>query len=146
MISDDNILEILLIEDNEGDAELAKEAFSNIGHKVNLSFVNEGEQVLRFLRKEGAYADAPRPHLILLDLNLPRKDGREVLAEIKNDKNLRRIPVIVLTSSKADKDVAEAYDLHANSYIAKSMDFSHYVQTAEAIDQFWFSAAILPKS
>lgn len=137
-------IDILLAEDNPGDIELAREALN--GHKLrnNLFVVEDGEKALEFLRKQGEYKDVPLPDLILLDLNLPKVDGREVLAEIKQDPGLKRIPVVVLTSSQAEKDIIESYDLHANCYITKPLDFEHFIQVVESIESFWLSIVKLP--
>jgi two-component system response regulator len=136
-------VEILLVEDSATDVLLAKEAFENskIVHKLHA--VNDGVEAMGFLRKEGKYKDSPRPGLILLDLNLPKKDGREVLAEIKNDEKLKRIPVVVLTTSKSEVDVQKAYGLHANCYIAKPVDFEKFAEVVRSIENFWFSVATL---
>lgn len=143
---DDSQVEILLIEDNSGDVRLTIEALKEQQINNNLHVVNDGEEALAFLRNEGAYAAAPRPHLIFLDLNLPKRHGREVLAEIKNDERLKRIPVIVLTTSKSDEDIAKSYDLHANCYIIKPADFERFVEIIHSIKEFWFSVAVLPDS
>jgi CheY-like chemotaxis protein len=137
-------VEILLIEDSPTDVLLAKEAldFSKIAN--NLHIATDGVEALAFLRQEGKYIYAPRPGLILLDLNLPRKDGREVLAEIKNDEKLKRIPVVVLTTSKSEVDVLKAYGLHANCYIVKPVDFEKFADVVKNIENFWFSIVTLP--
>jgi CheY-like chemotaxis protein len=131
-------IEILLVDDNPGDVRLTAEALkeSRMRHN-NMSVVGDGVEALAFLRREGKYADAPRPDLILLDLNLPKKDGHEVLAEIKADENLRRIPVIVLTASGAEQDITRAYDLHADCYITKSFDLDQFVMVVKSIENFW---------
>jgi len=138
-------IDILLVEDNPGDADLVLEAleFSKLHNTVHI--VSDGEKAMHFLRREGPYAKVPRPDLILLDLNLPRKDGREVLAEIKGDDNLRIIPVVILTTSKADEDVLRAYQLHANCYIPKPFDFTQLVTIVRSIEDFWLSVVLLPK-
>jgi chemotaxis family two-component system response regulator Rcp1 len=136
--------EILLVEDNAGDIELTREGLASAKMSNNLHVVLDGFQALAFLRREGAYADAVRPDLILLDLNLPKKDGREVLAEIKQDDDLRIIPVVVLTTSKADEDIIKSYKQYANSYITKPVDFAGFTQIVQAIDNFWFSVVVLP--
>ena len=137
-------IDILLVEDNEGDARLAKESLkeSKILNKVYP--VVDGVEAMAFLRKEGKYADVPRPHLILLDLNLPRKDGREVLAEIKGDESLKRIPVVVLTTSNDDQDIFKTYDLHANCFITKSIDFEQFLRVIRSIEDFWLTIVQLP--
>ena len=137
-------VEILLVEDSPTDVLLAKEAleFSKIVN--NLHVVVDGVQAMAFLRREEKYKNAPRPGLILLDLNLPRKDGREVLEEIKNDDKLKRIPVVVLTTSKSEVDVLKAYGLHANCYIVKPVDFEKFAEVVKTIENFWFSVVTLP--
>jgi two-component system, chemotaxis family, response regulator Rcp1 len=137
-------VEILLIEDSPTDVLLAKEAFEYSKVANNLHTVPDGVEALAFLRREGKYQDAPRPSLILLDLNLPKKDGREVLAEIKNDEKLKRIPVVVLTTSKSEADVLKAYGLHANCYIVKPVDFEKFAEVVRNIENFWFSLVTLP--
>ena len=137
-------VEILLVEDNPGDARLAQEAIREAHWENHLNWVLDGIEALDFLRKEGRHTSAPRPDLILLDLNLPRKDGREVLAEIKKDADLRRIPVIVLSTSEAEEDVFRAYKLKANSYISKPAQLSDYVKIVKSLQEFWFSVVKLP--
>ena len=137
-------IEILLVEDSATDVMLAEEALEHGKVSNNLSVVKDGVEAMAFLRKEGQYADSPRPDLILLDLNMPRKDGREVLAEVKADDALKQIPVIVLTTSKAEQDVLNAYALHANCYISKPVDFDQFANVIQAIEQFWFNIVILP--
>jgi len=138
-------IEILLVEDNPGDVRLTREAMKE--GKINncLNVVNDGEQAMAYLRREGRFADAKRPDLILLDLNLPRKDGREVLAEIKVDPELKSIPVVVLTTSSAEMDVQRAYNLHANCYITKPVDFNQFMSVVQQIDDFWVNLVTLPK-
>lgn len=136
--------EILLVEDNPGDVRLTREALDEGASHSSLSVANDGVEALAFLRREGRYSDAPRPDLILLDLNLPRMGGREVLAAIKADDRLRRIPVVILTTSTDDRDVACAYDLHANCYIAKPVDFEQFISVVRALEQFWLTIATLP--
>ena len=138
-------IEILLVEDNPGDVELTREALDETKLRTNLSVVHDGVEALAFLRREGAHADAPRPDLILLDLNLPRKDGRGVLAEIKQDPALTTIPVVVLTSSEAEQDIARAYELHANCYVTKPVDLDQFVKIVQSIEQFWFTVVKLPR-
>ncbi|GAB3120815.1 response regulator [Novispirillum itersonii subsp. nipponicum] len=135
----DRIIEILLVEDNPGDARLAAEAFKEGTIPTHLHVASDGIEAMAFLRRQGRHESAPRPDLILLDLNLPRKDGREVLAEIKEDPALRRIPVIVLTTSQAESDVSRAYDLHANCYIVKPVDFDRFIDVVKGIEDFWCS-------
>jgi CheY-like chemotaxis protein len=132
------------VEDNPGDVRLTKEAMRESKVIVNLSVAPDGEEALAFLRKEGAYQNAPRPDLILLDLNLPRKDGREVLAEIKVDDDLRRIPVVVLTTSRAEEDILRTYNLHANCFITKPVDLDQFITVVGSISEFWFSVVRLP--
>jgi len=139
-----NPIEILMVEDSPSDALLAREALTQAKVWNRLHVVEDGVEALAFLRREGLYAHAPRPHLILLDINLPRKDGREVLAEIKADVDLRAIPVVVLTTSKAEKDILEAYGLHANCYIVKPVDFQQFIEVVQSIEHFWFTVVMLP--
>jgi len=135
--------ELLLIEDNHGDVLLVREAFSSAKIRNNLSVANDGEQALSMLRRQGSHGKHPRPDLILLDLNLPRMDGREVLQTIKNDPGLLRIPVIVLTSSKAEIDVLKTYDLRANGYIVKPVTFERLQEIVASLEAFWFSVVVL---
>ena len=137
-------IEILLIEDNPGDARLASEALRDAKVHNNLYWVDDGEQALTFLRREGKHLNAPRPDLILLDLNLPRKDGRQVLAEIKSDEKLKRIPVIVLTTSQAQEDISRAYDLNANCYVPKPLDLGQFLKVVKTIEAFWLTVVKLP--
>jgi CheY-like chemotaxis protein len=137
-------IEVLLVEDDPGDVLLIEEAFEFNKVRNSLSVVSDGVEALAFVRNEGAYADAPRPGLILLDLNLPRKDGREVLADIKTDPALRSIPVVVLTTSKAEEDVLRSYDLHANAYVTKPVDFDRFIEVVRQIDEFFVSVVRLP--
>jgi two-component system, chemotaxis family, response regulator Rcp1 len=137
-------IQVLLVEDNPGDVRLTKEALKE-GKLLNqLTVVGDGVEALSFLRKEGKYADALQPELILLDLNLPKKDGREVLAEIKADPKLRRIPVVVLTTSSAEEDILKIYDLHANCYITKPVDLEQFMGVVKSIEDFWVSVVKLP--
>jgi chemotaxis family two-component system response regulator Rcp1 len=138
------IVEILLVEDNPGDVRLTWEALKTCKIPSNLRTVGDGLEAMAYLRNEGEYRDAPEPDLILLDLNLPRKDGREVLAEIKQDPELRRIPVIVMTTSAAEPDVLKSYELHANCYVTKPPDFAQLVAVVAAIEEFWLTVAKLP--
>ena len=140
----DRSIEILLVEDNPGDARLAQEAIREAQMDNHLNWVMDGVEALTFLRKEGNHTQAPRPDLILLDLNLPRKDGREVLAEIKQDQHLKRIPVIVLTTSEAEDDISRAYRLKANCYISKPPQLDQLVHIIKSIEDFWFRVARLP--
>ena len=130
-------VEILLVEDNPGDIRLTQEALKEGKILNNLSIVTDGVEAMAFLRREGRYGNAPRPELILLDLNLPKKDGREVLAEIKTDPNLKLIPVVVLTSSEAEQDILKSYKLHANCYISKPVDWDQFMEVVKSIEQFW---------
>jgi two-component system, chemotaxis family, response regulator Rcp1 len=139
-------VEVLLVEDNPGDVRLTQEALKDGKVCNRLSVVGDGVEALAFLRREGPYGNAPRPDLILLDLNLPKKDGRDVLAEIKVDKDLKRIPVVVLTTSNAEKDVLRTNDLHANCYITKPVDFEQFVKVVKLIEDFWFTIIKLSKS
>ena len=140
----DGSIQVLLVEDNPGDVRLTKEALKE-GKLLNqLTVVGDGVEALSFLRKEGKYADALQPELILLDLNLPKKDGREVLAEIKADPSLRRIPVVVLTTSSAEEDILKIYDLHANCYITKPVDLEQFMGVVKSIEDFWVSVVKLP--
>ena len=136
---------ILLVEDNLGDARLAEEALKDSKVHNNLYHVGDGVEAMRFLRRQENYADVPLPDLILLDLNLPRKDGREVLAEIKEDPELRLIPVVVLTTSEAERDLVKTYNLHANAYIVKPIDLNRFIEVVEAIENFWFAIVKLPQ-
>jgi CheY-like chemotaxis protein len=135
---------ILLVEDNPGDADLAREALEGSKLENRLHAVDDGEKAMAFLRREPPYQDAPRPDLILLDLNLPRKDGREVLAEIKSDPGLRSIPVVILTTSQAEEDVCRSYNLHANCYITKPIDLNQFLHVVRSIEDFWLSIVVLP--
>jgi CheY-like chemotaxis protein len=137
------VFEILLVEDNPGDVRLTREALKD-GAAINLHVVRDGEKAVAFLRQEGEYTQAPRPDLILLDLNLPRKNGREVLAEIKITPSLKRIPVVVITASEAEQDILNCYDLHANCFITKPMDLDRFMSILKAVKQFWLTVAKLP--
>lgn len=137
-------IEVLLVEDNPGDVRLTREALKEGKVRNNLSVAPDGVEALAFLRRQGRYADAPRPDLILLDLNLPKKDGREVLEEIKADPALRTIPVVILTTSEAERDIARAYDLHANCYITKPVDLDQFITVVKSIEDFWFTIVKLP--
>jgi two-component system response regulator len=137
-------IEILLVEDNQADVRLTQEALKDEKLHINLSVVNDGVEALAFLRREGRYANTVRPDLVLLDLNLPRKDGREVLEEIKNDPNLMVMPVVVLTTSDAEKDILESYELHANCYIIKPLDLNQFSRVVKSIQEFWFTIVKLP--
>jgi CheY-like chemotaxis protein len=137
-------VEVLLVEDNPGDVRLTREALKEGKIRNNLHVARDGVEALAFLRRQGEHAGAPRPDLILLDLNLPRKDGREVLTEIKEDASLRQIPVVVLTSSQAEEDIVRAYDLHANCYISKPVDLDQFINVVRSIEDFWFTVVKLP--
>jgi CheY-like chemotaxis protein len=137
-------IEVLLVEDNPGDVRLTREALRDGKVHNNLSVAPDGVEALAFLRREGKYADAPRPDVILLDLNLPKKDGREVLEEVKADPSLRNIPVVILTSSDAERDIAQAYALHANCYVTKPVDLDQFIHVVKSIEDFWFTIVKLP--
>ena len=139
-------VEILLVEDNLGDVRLTIEGLKEGKVNNNLYVVEDGVEAMAFLRREGKYSEAVRPDLILLDLNLPKKDGREVLTEIKADKNLRTIPVVVLTTSEAEQDIRNAYMLHANCYITKPVDLEQFISVVTSIEDFWFTIVKLPQS
>ncbi|HET9610757.1 MAG TPA: response regulator [Acidimicrobiales bacterium] len=147
MLGDDvRPIEVLLVEDDEGDVLITREALAE-GKVLNrLNVASDGVEALAYLRREGRYADATRPDLILLDLNLPRRDGRQVLADVKGDTDLRRIPVVVLTTSEAEEDVLRSYDLHANAYVTKPVDFDRFVEVVRQIDDFFISVVRLPSS
>jgi CheY-like chemotaxis protein len=137
-------IEILLIEDSPSDAQLTIEALHEAKIANRLSHVEDGVDAMQFLRREGPYAEVPRPDLIMLDLNLPRKDGREVLEELKQHASLRTIPVVVLTTSRAEQDVLRSYELHANCYITKPVDFQQFLYVVRSIEQFWLTVVTLP--
>ena len=138
------VFEILFVEDNPGDARLAQEALKEGRMTSRLKVVVDGVEAMAYLRREGQYAGAPRPNLVLLDLNLPRKDGRQVLAELKADEDLRRIPVVVLTTSQAEQDILRSYDLHANCYITKPVDLDRFISVVRSIEEYWCSVVTLP--
>ena len=140
-----NRVEILLAEDNPGDARLTLEGFRDAKVKNNITVVEDGIEALAFLRKQGKYANAVRPDLILLDLNMPKKDGREVLAEIKSDENLKSIPVLVFTVSSAERDILETYDLQANAFITKPIDFDEFTAVVKSMEEFWLAIVKLPR-
>jgi CheY-like chemotaxis protein len=139
-----NAIDILLVEDNPGDARLAVEALKESKIQNTLHVVMDGEEASDFLFRKGKYADSAHPDLILLDLNLPKKDGRELLAEIKNDPVLKRIPVVVLTTSKAEEDILKTYNLHANCYITKPLDLEQFMKVIKSIEEFWLTIVVLP--
>ena len=139
------VIDVLLVEDDPGDVLMTREAFEHHKIRNHLHVVNDGEQALQFLHRTGEYASAPRPGLILLDLNLPRRDGLEVLAELKEDPELRVIPVVILTTSQADEDILRSYALHANAYVSKPVDFERFMDVIRQIDNFYVSVAELPR-
>ena len=138
-------IHVLLVEDDPGDVLMTQEAFEHHKLRNQLHVVPDGVEALAFLRREGEHADAPRPGLVLLDLNLPRKDGREVLEEVKNDASLRSIPIVVLTTSQAEEDILRSYNLHANAYVAKPVDFDRFIEVIRQIDDFFVSVVKLPR-
>ena len=144
MVDENRPVEILLVEDNPGDERLTREALKEGKVYSNLHWVKDGVEAMEFLRREGTYKDVPRPDIILLDLNLPKKDGREVLQDIKNDDALKRIPVVVLTTSKAEEDVLRTYNLHANCYVTKPVDLEKFIVVVKSIDVFWLTVVTLP--
>jgi CheY-like chemotaxis protein len=137
-------IEVLLVEDDPGDVLMTQEAFKDYKIANKLSVVTNGEDAIAYLRRQGRFADVATPDLVLLDLNLPRRDGREVLREVKGDAELRRVPVVVLTTSDAEEDVLASYDLHANAYVRKPVDFEQFVQAVRAIDDFFITVVRLP--
>jgi CheY-like chemotaxis protein len=139
------VIDVLLVEDDPGDVLMTQEAFADYKVQNTLHVVNNGVDALAFLRREGEYAEAPTPDLILLDLNLPRMDGREVLAAVKEDEALRRIPVVVLTTSEAEEDVLRSYSLHANAYVTKPVDFERFIDVVRSIDEFFVTVVRLPR-
>jgi chemotaxis family two-component system response regulator Rcp1 len=144
MMNNDNAIKILLVEDNPGDVRLTLEALKEGKVNNDIGVVNDGVEALAYLRKEGQYADAQRPDVILLDLNLPKKDGYEVLAEIKQDPNLKRIPVVILTTSEAERDILQTYYMHANCYITKPVDLDQFITVVKSIETFWLNVVKLP--
>ena len=138
-------VEVLLVEDNPGDVRLTIEALKDGKVHNHLNVVGDGEEALAFLRRQGQYANSPRPDLILLDLNLPKKDGREVLMEIKQEEGLKQIPIVVLTTSTAEKDIFKTYELHANCYISKPVDFDQFINVVKSIEDFWFTVVKFPR-
>jgi chemotaxis family two-component system response regulator Rcp1 len=137
-------IEILMVEDNPGDIRLTIEALKEGKVRNNLHTVGDGVEAMAFLRRQGRYAEVPRPDLVLLDLNLPKKTGREVLEEIKNDPDLRRIPVVILTVSQAEQDIVKSYNLHANCYITKPVDLDRFIEVVKSIENFWLTVVMLP--
>jgi CheY-like chemotaxis protein len=144
MVERNGPIEILLVEDNPGDVRLTREALKEGKVYSNLHTVKDGVEAMEFLRRQGKYSSVPRPDIILLDLNLPKKDGREVLQEIKTDDSLKRIPVVVLTTSKAEEDVLRTYNLHANCYVTKPVDLEKFMVVVKTIDVFWLTVVTLP--
>ncbi|MGD8572353.1 MAG: response regulator [Gammaproteobacteria bacterium] len=138
-------IEILLVEDNPADVRLTREALKEAKVRNQLHVMEDGVKAMQFLKREGEYADAPRPDLILLDLNLPKKDGREVLEEIKRDNSLKRIPVVVLTTSQAEEDIVKTYNLHANCYVTKPVDLDQFITIVRSIEDFWLTIVKLPQ-
>ncbi|MEX0782525.1 MAG: response regulator [Dehalococcoidia bacterium] len=138
-------IEVLLVEDSPGDVRLTREALKEGKIRNNLSHVPDGVEAMAFLRHEGQYAGVPKPDIVLLDLNMPRKDGREVLAEMKADTRLRRIPVVVLTTSEAEQDILKTYDLHANCYITKPVDLDQFISIVRSVENFWLQLVKLPR-
>lgn len=137
-------IEILMVEDNPSDVRLTKEAFKDAKVRNRMHVAVDGEDAMGFLRRAGRHSEAPRPDLILLDLNLPKKNGREVLAEIKADSDLKRIPVVILTTSDDEKDIMAAYDLHVNAYVRKPVDLDQFIKIVEAVEDFWLTVVKLP--
>jgi CheY-like chemotaxis protein len=138
-------IEVLLVEDSPGDVRLTREALREGKIRNNLSHVPDGVEAMAFLRHEGQYADVPKPDIVLLDLNMPRKDGREVLAEMKADPRLKRIPVVVLTTSEAEQDILKTYDLHANCYLTKPVDLDQFISIVRSVENFWLQLVKLPR-
>ena len=137
-------IEILLVEDSKGDVGLIEEVFGEAKIRNNLHIAEDGEEAILFLNNKGQFLDAPRPDIILLDLNLPKKDGREVLEEVKEDDNLKNIPIVVLTTSKAEEDILRSYNLHANAYITKPVNFDQFIKVVKSIEDFWLEIVKLP--
>jgi CheY-like chemotaxis protein len=142
--ADFQIVDVLLVEDDEGDVLMTREAFEHYKIRNTLHVASDGEQALQFVRRTGEYVDAPRPGLIMLDLNLPRRDGLEVLAELKADPELRVIPVVILTTSQAEEDIVRSYSLHANAYVTKPVDFERFIEVIRQIDSFFITVVKLP--
>lgn len=143
-MNNDSPLKILLVEDNPGDVRLTLEAFKEGKVNTDISVVNDGVEAMAYLYREGQYANAQKPDIILLDLNLPKKDGYEVLAEIKQDSNLKRIPVVILTTSEAERDILQTYYMHANCYITKPVDLEQFITVVKSIETFWINVVKLP--
>jgi len=144
MITGNRNMEVLLVEDNPGDVRLTQEALRDSNISLRLHVVPDGEAALNYLRKENSYADATRPDLILLDLNLPKRDGRQVLKDVKSDPHLRQIPIVILTTSRAEQDIVAAYTLYANCYIQKPVDLNKFLEIVRAIEDFWLTIVALP--
>jgi CheY-like chemotaxis protein len=142
--ADPRVIDVLLVEDDEGDVLMTREAFEHYKIRNRLHVVTDGEQALQFLHHTGPYADAPRPGLILLDVNLPRRSGLEVLAELKQDPDLLMIPVVMLTTSRAEEDILRSYALHANAFVSKPVDFEHFIEAVRQIDNFFLTLVCLP--
>ena len=138
------VFDLLVVEDNPGDARLTREVLNENEISSNLYFVHDGVEAMEFLRNKGKFGRSPKPDLIIMDLNLPRKDGREVLAEIKVDENLKHIPVVIMTISQAEEDILKSYKLHANCFITKPIDLNHFIRVIKSIEEFWFSVVKLP--
>ncbi len=143
-LTDAEAIQVLLVEDSPGDVRLTREAFKDAKVHINLHVVSDGIEAMAFLRREGAFAAVPRPDMILLDLNLPRKDGREVLAEIKESSALKSIPVVILTTSASEEDILRSYQLHANCYVTKPVGLEGFMKVVRSIDNFWLSVVKLP--
>jgi CheY-like chemotaxis protein len=142
--ADYQMVDVLLVEDDDGDVLMTREAFEHYKIRNTLHVVRDGEQAIQFVRREGEFTSAPRPGLIMLDLNLPRRDGLEVLAELKADPDLRIIPVVILTTSQADEDILRSYSLHANAYVTKPVDFERFIEVIRQIDSFFITVVKLP--
>ena len=138
-------VDVLLVEDSQADADLVREAIDGGKLIINLTVVGDGEEAIDYLRRQGKFKDAKRPDLVLLDLNLPKKDGREVLREVKADADLSLIPIVVLTTSAADEDILHSYKLHANAYISKPVEFESFIKIVNQVTEFWLSLVVLPK-
>jgi two-component system, chemotaxis family, response regulator Rcp1 len=137
-------VQILIVEDNPADARLVREVMRDSKMLNEIHWVPDGVEAMAFLRRQGKYSDSPRPNIMFLDLNMPRKDGREVLREVKSDSELRRIPIVVMTSSQAEEDIARAYDQHANCYVRKPIDFKQFHEVVKSLENFWFTTVELP--
>jgi CheY-like chemotaxis protein len=145
MLAPENVIQILLVDDSSDDVLLTRRALKKGKVLNNLSVVDDGVEAINFLHRRGEYSDAPRPDIILLDLNMPKKDGREVLSEIKADDGLKQIPVVVLTTSEADIDILESYSLHANCYVTKPVDLDQFMHVIQTLEDFWFNVVKLPR-